>query len=427
MKLLSTLRANLVDTPPAPAAAARAASATTGAQALVVHTQTTGQPGREAKPQRFALPQVASPLGARTLAAEPSDAANASEKAQVRVSQDSASTSADAPQAATPQELPDAAQLLACLAQVSAQAMPVHAALPATTAATPQARQPQPLLSTTASDPRSVPSACLAADVAAPMVPLPTGLAQLMAAAVTGAQTEAEPAQAAAQAPAITTTTTTAAITTTASTPTIGTTAAATPAQPATTASTPASAEPAVAAFGPLLATTATPPATTGVAADALALHLTPNVPDSWQQPLMQALGDKLQVQIAARGTDQTVLHLAPPQLGRVEIAIRQQGGVLQVQMSATHQEVTNQLRQISEPLRHELVQRHAGDVSVQVSTGSASGAEGRGRETASGQSSGGGREQADRRAPARARDESDEAPAGFAQRMAKAASTLNG
>ena len=66
-------------------------------------------------------------------------------------------------------------------------------------------------------------------------------------------------------------------------------------------------------------------------------------------------------------------------------IDIRQQGGALQVQLSATHDEVRQQLRQIAEPLRHDLVQRHTGDVSVQVASGAPASGDGRGRDGATG------------------------------------------
>ncbi len=104
---------------------------------------------------------------------------------------------------------------------------------------------------------------------------------------------------------------------------------------------------------------------------------------EAWQQPLMQALGDRLQLQIAQRA-ESARLHLEPPQLGRIEIDIRQQGGVLQVQFNASHDEVRQQLRQIAEPLRQDLVQRHAGEVSVQVAGAQAAG-DGRGRDGAAG------------------------------------------
>ncbi|QPF74163.1 flagellar hook-length control protein FliK [Roseateles sp. DAIF2] len=88
--------------------------------------------------------------------------------------------------------------------------------------------------------------------------------------------------------------------------------------------------------------------------------------PRQWQQPLMQVLGDRLQLQIAAR-SDQAVIRLDPPMLGQVEIAIRQQAGELQVRIAASHGEVVRQIQQVSEHLRQDLVQRHSGEVSVQV------------------------------------------------------------
>ena len=140
----------------------------------------------------------------------------------------------------------------------------------------------------------------------------------------------------------------------------------------------------------------------------------------AWQQPLLQALGDRLQLQIASR-SEQARLHLAPPQLGRIEIDIRQQGGALQVQLSASHDEVRQQLRQISEPLRHELVQRHSGEVSVQVSAGAETRSrEGSGRETP-GQSAQGQAQREAQRQPGRAlsEDEGGSASASFHQAFA--------
>jgi flagellar hook-length control protein FliK len=112
-------------------------------------------------------------------------------------------------------------------------------------------------------------------------------------------------------------------------------------------------------------------------------LHL-PTQGQDWQNPLMQALGDRLQLQILQR-SEQARLHLMPPQLGRIEIDIRQQGGALQVQLSATHDDVRQQLRQMAEPLRQDLAQRHSGDVSVQVASGAQASGDGRGRDGAAG------------------------------------------
>lgn len=91
--------------------------------------------------------------------------------------------------------------------------------------------------------------------------------------------------------------------------------------------------------------------------------------PRQWQQPLLQALGDRLQLQIAGR-SEQAVIRLDPPLLGQIEIAIRQQAGALQVRLQASHGEVNRQLQQISDGLRQDLVQRHSGEVTVLVSPG---------------------------------------------------------
>lgn len=85
-----------------------------------------------------------------------------------------------------------------------------------------------------------------------------------------------------------------------------------------------------------------------------------------WRQPLMQALGERLQF-ASERGIDSAVIRLEPPRMGSIEIAIRHQDGALQVNLSATHNEVLRQLQDISDGLRHNLGQRHAGDVTVQV------------------------------------------------------------
>jgi flagellar hook-length control protein FliK len=91
-----------------------------------------------------------------------------------------------------------------------------------------------------------------------------------------------------------------------------------------------------------------------------------------WRQPLAQALGERLQF-ASERGIDSAVIRLEPPRMGSIEIAIRHQDGALQVNLSATHNEVLRQLQDISDSLRHGLGQRHAGEVTVQVAADSAS------------------------------------------------------
>lgn len=97
-------------------------------------------------------------------------------------------------------------------------------------------------------------------------------------------------------------------------------------------------------------------------------LKLAPASPQSWQQPLTDALGDRLQLQSVQQG-ERAVIRLDPPTLGRIEIIVHQDaGGALQVHLSASNGEVLRQLHAIGDSLRADLGQRHAqGDVTVVV------------------------------------------------------------
>ncbi|MFT4173477.1 MAG: flagellar hook-length control protein FliK [Rhodocyclaceae bacterium] len=96
-------------------------------------------------------------------------------------------------------------------------------------------------------------------------------------------------------------------------------------------------------------------------------LKLPNGEPTQWRQPLQQALGERLQW-TSTRTSDTAVIRLDPPQMGQIEIAIRHEAGALKVSISATHGEVLRQLQGVGDNLRHDLSQRHAGEVSVQVS-----------------------------------------------------------
>lgn len=112
----------------------------------------------------------------------------------------------------------------------------------------------------------------------------------------------------------------------------------------------------------PPLAPQAAPAATETV------LKLVPASPQSWQQPLTDALGERLQRQTVQQG-ERAVIRLDPPTLGRIEIVVQQDaGGALQVHLSASNGEVLRQLHAIGDSLRADLGQRHAqGDVTVVV------------------------------------------------------------
>ncbi|WBS00823.1 flagellar hook-length control protein FliK [Pseudoduganella sp. SL102] len=119
-----------------------------------------------------------------------------------------------------------------------------------------------------------------------------------------------------------------------------------------------------------------------GAAAPADTVRLA-GTPEQWQQPLRAALGDRLQVTLQ-KGNDQAVIRLEPPNLGSIEISIRQTAGALHVSMSATNSEVVRQLNAVGDSMRQDLSQRQQGDVAVTVSQASSrslADSEGRGRQ----------------------------------------------
>lgn len=100
----------------------------------------------------------------------------------------------------------------------------------------------------------------------------------------------------------------------------------------------------------------------------AMTLALPADAPARWRQPLAEALGDRLQLQLG-RGSDHAVIRLDPPMLGRIDISIRHDAaGGLQVQLSASNSDVLRQLHALGDTLRQDLVHRQYGEVAVQVS-----------------------------------------------------------
>lgn len=134
--------------------------------------------------------------------------------------------------------------------------------------------------------------------------------------------------------------------------------------------------------------------------------------PEQWQQPLREALGDRLQLQLQ-RNDEHAVIRLEPPNMGRVEISIRHLGGALQVNLSANNSEVLRQLNSIGDSVRQDLSQRQFSDVAVTVSAaprGMLAGGDGRGREQQDQQG-----QQEAARTPGRALSDDSDAAATFA------------
>ncbi|HEX7986929.1 MAG TPA: flagellar hook-length control protein FliK, partial [Duganella sp.] len=133
--------------------------------------------------------------------------------------------------------------------------------------------------------------------------------------------------------------------------------------------------------------------------------------PEQWQQPLRQALGERLQVNLQ-RNNDHAVIRLEPPNMGSIEISIRHSAGTLQVNLTASNSEVVRQLNTIGDSVRQDLSTRQFTDVAVTVASTRAQG-------QAQSQADGGGRNgqqrgQDDGRTPGRALSE-DGAAALFA------------
>ncbi|MCC7698052.1 flagellar hook-length control protein FliK [Janthinobacterium sp. EB271-G4-7A] len=85
-----------------------------------------------------------------------------------------------------------------------------------------------------------------------------------------------------------------------------------------------------------------------------------------WQEPLREALGERLQTQIG-RNSEHATIRLDPPMLGRIEISIRHTAGALQVNVTASNSEVLRQLQGIGENMRSDLAQRQYTEVAVNI------------------------------------------------------------
>ncbi|WGG48366.1 flagellar hook-length control protein FliK [Rugamonas sp. DEMB1] len=132
---------------------------------------------------------------------------------------------------------------------------------------------------------------------------------------------------------------------------------------------------------------------------------------EQWQQPLREALGERLQLQLQ-RNNDHAVIRLEPPNMGRIEISIRHSAGALQVNLSASNSEVLRQLNNIGDSVRQDLSQRSFGEVAVNVSASAGP----RGQAMAEGDGRGGRQGQQDQgRAPGRALSDDEAAAATFA------------
>ena len=120
------------------------------------------------------------------------------------------------------------------------------------------------------------------------------------------------------------------------------------------------------------LPNTATPAAGAAIAGTPAAAQPAPDTvklagpPTAWRQSLQEALGERLNLQVG-KNMEQATIRLEPPQLGRIDIAIRHSNGTLEVNISASNGDVLRQLQTVSDNLRSDLAQRQYTDVAVSV------------------------------------------------------------
>lgn len=97
-----------------------------------------------------------------------------------------------------------------------------------------------------------------------------------------------------------------------------------------------------------------------------------------WAQQLKSALGERLQIQLKNQIQHATI-RLDPPEMGKIDIALKLDGGRMQVHISAGQADVYRALQQTSGELRQMLVGHHVDQVTVQVSAQSGQQQQGRG------------------------------------------------
>lgn len=90
---------------------------------------------------------------------------------------------------------------------------------------------------------------------------------------------------------------------------------------------------------------------------------------ERWGPQLMSALGERIDVHTRL-GVERAIIRLDPQSMGTLQIEIRRDGGALQIQFIASHEDVARQLSEVSYELRQQLEGRQHCDVSVVVRHG---------------------------------------------------------
>ncbi|RRW88835.1 flagellar hook-length control protein FliK [Pandoraea apista] len=97
---------------------------------------------------------------------------------------------------------------------------------------------------------------------------------------------------------------------------------------------------------------------------------------ERWGPQLMSALGERIGLHMRL-GVERAIIRLDPQSMGTLQIEIRRDGGALQIQFIASHEDVARQLSEMTCELRQQLEGRQHGEVSVVVQHGPGSGQHG--------------------------------------------------
>lgn len=119
-------------------------------------------------------------------------------------------------------------------------------------------------------------------------------------------------------------------------------------------------------------AATTTPSRTEWVVTSTLTLDSNSS---SWQQQLVDTLEERVQWQ-SNQQVKQATIRLDPPELGRLELSVRQEGDRLSVQIHTSNQTLREALQESRDQLRQVLIPQYGAGVEVDISYGQGSGAQ---------------------------------------------------
>lgn len=86
----------------------------------------------------------------------------------------------------------------------------------------------------------------------------------------------------------------------------------------------------------------------------------------SWGQQLVSSLGERVQLQ-ASQQIQQATIRLDPPELGRLEVTVRQESDRLSVQISTSNSALRDALQETREQLRQILIPQYGAGVEVEI------------------------------------------------------------